>query len=171
MLFYVLFACKCVLFYCHWVATRLQLLVKISYHNILRFLRDVVRRKCPEKWRINSWFLLHNNVPAHQSVLDKDFLATNNVTTLELSPYTPDLAPVDLCMFPQLKSVLEGRCVCDVSDIIKNAMEELKILSQNGFQECFQHFYSHWQKCLVAQWDYLEGNEAYSIVLFCVFQK
>jgi len=31
VLFYVLFACKCVLYYCHRVATQLQL-TKISYH-------------------------------------------------------------------------------------------------------------------------------------------
>ena len=29
--FYVLFVCKCVLYYCHWVATQLQL-TNISYH-------------------------------------------------------------------------------------------------------------------------------------------
>jgi hypothetical protein len=51
--------------------------------------------------------------------------------------------------------------VCDANDIIQNAMEELKSLSQNGFQECFQqHFYSRWQKSLVAQRDYFEGNVA-----------
>jgi hypothetical protein len=46
-------------------------------------LRDAVRRKCPEKGRTNSLFLLHDNAPAHRSVLVKDFLAKNHVTTLE----------------------------------------------------------------------------------------
>jgi hypothetical protein len=31
----------------------------------------------------NSWFLLLENAPAHQSVLIKDFLAKNNVTVME----------------------------------------------------------------------------------------
>jgi hypothetical protein len=57
---------------------------KEMYIDVLRQLRDVVSRKCPEKWRTNSWFLLHDNTPAHQSVLVKDFVAKNNVTTLEL---------------------------------------------------------------------------------------
>jgi hypothetical protein len=43
---------------------------------------DAVRRKHPEKWRTNGWFLLHDNALAHQSILVKDFLANNNVTTL-----------------------------------------------------------------------------------------
>jgi len=36
-------------------------------------------------------------------------------------------------------------------------MEELKILSPNGFQECFQCLYSCCGKCTVAQGDSLEG--------------
>jgi len=71
------------------------------YSDVLRHLRDVVGRKYPEKWTTNSWFLLHDNTPTHQSVLVKDFLENNNVTTLELSQY---LAPTDLYLFPELKS-------------------------------------------------------------------
>jgi hypothetical protein len=52
---------------------------------ILRRLRDAVRRKRPGKWRTNSWFLLHDNAPAHRPVSVKDFLAKNDVTTLEHS--------------------------------------------------------------------------------------
>jgi hypothetical protein len=50
--------------------------------------------------------------------------------------------------------------------VIKNATKELKGLSQNSFQEYFQHFYSTWQKCLFSQGDYFEGNVALVIVLF-----
>jgi hypothetical protein len=50
---------------------------------ILRRLRDAVSRECPERLRTNSWVLLQKNAPAHQSVLVKDFLANNHVTTLE----------------------------------------------------------------------------------------
>jgi histone-lysine N-methyltransferase SETMAR len=71
----------------------------------------------------------------------KNFLTKNNVTKLEHPPYSPDLAPADHFVFPRLKSALKGRGFCDVTDV-KNATEELKRISQNGFQECFQHFYS-----------------------------
>ena len=55
---------------------------------------------------------------------------------------------------------LGGRRFCDATDIIKNATEELKMLSQNGFRECFHNLYSRFQKCIVAQGDCLEGNVA-----------
>jgi transposase len=50
-------------------------------------------------------------------------------------PYSPDLAPVDVY---QLKSALKGWHFCDATDI-NNVMKELKRLSQNDFQEYFQH--------------------------------
>ena len=53
-------------------------------------------------------------------------------------------------LFPRLKSALKGRRFCDVTDIITNATEELKRISQNVFQECFRHLYSPWKKCILA---------------------
>jgi len=87
----------------------------------------------------NSWVFLHDNTPAHRPVLFKDFLAKIKVTTMEHPPYSPNLAAADFYLFPQLKSALKGRRFCDVTEIIKNVTEELKRLSQNGFQECFRH--------------------------------
>ena len=57
------------------------------YIIILRHFSDAVRRKRREEWRINSWFLFHENAPAYRSVLAKDFLANNNVITLGV-PHT-----------------------------------------------------------------------------------
>jgi hypothetical protein len=84
-----------------------------------------------------SWFLAHN-APAHRSDVVKD-----NVTKLQNPPYSPDLAKADFYLFPLLKSALKRRHSCYTIDNIKNATEELKRLSQNGFQKCFQ-LYSRW---------------------------
>jgi hypothetical protein len=58
---------------------------------------------------------------------------------MELPPYSPDLAAADFYLFPQLKSAMKVLRFCDATDIIKNVTEELQRLSQNDFQECFQH--------------------------------
>jgi hypothetical protein len=92
--------------------------------------------------------------------LVKDFLAKNDLTTLQHPTYTPGRAAADLHMFSRLKSALKGQRLCDVTDIIKNATEELKRLPQYGFQECYQRLYRRQQKCLVAQGDYYEANLA-----------
>ena len=54
------------------------------YFDILRYFMDAVRRKGPVKWRLRIWFLFYDHAPAHQSVLVRDILAKNTVTTLEL---------------------------------------------------------------------------------------
>jgi hypothetical protein len=48
--------------------------------DVLRRLRGAIRKKRPEKWRMNGWFLLHENAPAHLSVFIETFWAKNNVT-------------------------------------------------------------------------------------------
>ena len=130
------------------------------YIDVLHRLRDAVRRERHEKWRISSWFPRLNNAPALRSVLVKDFVAKNNVTTLEHPPFSSGPTPVYFYLFSQLKSALKKRHFCDDPDIITNAAEELKRLLQNGFQECFQNLYSQRQKCIFARGDYCEGNVA-----------
>ena len=56
------------------------------YIDILCHLRDVVRKECPENWRTNSWFLLHDDSPAHQSVLVKDFFINEQCDNTGASP-------------------------------------------------------------------------------------
>jgi hypothetical protein len=92
---------------------------KEMYIDMLRRLWDAVRRKRPEKRRTSSWFLLHDNAPAHRAV-GEDFLAKNNVTTLEHPPYSPNMTAADFYLLPRLISSLKGRRFCDATDI-KNA--------------------------------------------------
>ena len=129
------------------------------YFDIIRLLRVAVGRKRRETWRINSWFLFHDNAPTHRSVLVKEFLAKNSVTTLENPPYRSDMVPTDFYLFARLKSALKGRRFCDDNGIIKNATKELKrFFLQISLHECFQRLYIRWQKYIVAQGGYFEGN-------------
>ena len=89
--------------------------------DVLCRLRDTVRSKRDKKWRTSGCFPLHDNAPAHRSVLVMDILAKSSVTTLEHPPYTSDLAAADLYLFPGLKSALKGQRLCDTTDIIENA--------------------------------------------------
>jgi hypothetical protein len=143
---------------------------KEMHTDISRRPTDEVRRKRPEKWRTNSYFLLHDNAPAHWPVLFKGFLSNNSVITLEHPPYSPELVPHDFFLFPQIKLALTEQLFCVATDI-KNAMKKLKRLSQHGFQEFLQHLRSRWQKCTVAKGDCFEGNVVQIIVIFCISQK
>ena len=85
---------------------------------------------------------------------------------MEHPPYSPGVATDNSRLFPRLKSALKGQRFCCTTVIIKNAMEEMKILSQNSLQECFYQLYSRWQMCtpIVVRWDYFETN--YFTVLY-----
>jgi hypothetical protein len=41
------------------------------------------------------------------------------ITEMEHPPYSPDLAPNDLCLFPKMKFALKGRKFQDIEDITK----------------------------------------------------
>ncbi|KAJ4450997.1 hypothetical protein ANN_02433 [Periplaneta americana] len=73
---------------------------KELYVETLRRLWDAVRRKRPEKWVENNWFLMHDNAPAHRAIIVKNFLARHNITALDHPPYSPDLSPPDYFLFP-----------------------------------------------------------------------
>jgi len=142
--------------------------------EILSLPWDVVRRKRLEKnenQKLASSSLKCSRTPA---VFVRDLLATHNVTILEYPRYTPDVAPADFYQFSGLKLALTGRRCCDVNDIIKNATKELKSLSQNGFQECFQHLYSPWQK-YVYLYSFTKGlfwgKGSLKDWLFCISRK
>ena len=62
--------------------------------EVLKRLREQVRRKRPELFANNSWILHHDNAPAHTALPAREFLATKQITVLEHPAYSPDLAPV-----------------------------------------------------------------------------
>ena len=63
------------------------------------------------------------SVPAHRSVLVKDFSGKSYVTTLEHPPYPTDVAPAGFYPFPRMTSTLKGRRFCGATDIITNSTE------------------------------------------------
>ena len=90
---------------------------------------DIFQKETPRKME-NKQFFIHDNAPAHRSVLVKDFVGKKNAITLEHPPYSPDLVSADFYLFPRLRSALKGRRLFDATDIIKNATEELKRLTK-----------------------------------------
>ena len=72
-------------------------------------LRDAVRRKRPELWENQTWILHHDNAPTHVSLHIRSYLAKHQTSVVPHPPYSPDLAPADLFLFPKFKTTLKGR--------------------------------------------------------------
>jgi len=59
------------------------------YLEVLKRLRDAVRRKRPELWRSGEWLLHQDNAPAHTAKSVQQFLTKNGMTTASPPPPTP----------------------------------------------------------------------------------
>jgi transposase len=60
-----------------------------------------------------KWLLIRDNAPVHISLLIHDFLTKHEMTLIPKPPYSPDIAPTDLCL--HLTEILTERttvCVC-----------------------------------------------------------
>ncbi|KAK8772901.1 hypothetical protein V5799_012566 [Amblyomma americanum] len=61
----------------HEYAAHGETIAKEYNRDVLRRLRDAVRRKRPDLWPAGNWRIHHGNAPAHSSHLIQTFLAKN----------------------------------------------------------------------------------------------
>ena len=122
-------------------------------------LRERVRRKQPELWR-NGWILRQNNAPAHNALPVKQLLATKNITVLEQPPYSPNLAPCDFYLFPEIKSVFKGTHFVSAESVKAKTAEVIKNLTEHELRNCFEHWQHRLQLCVNSEGNYFEGNRS-----------
>ena len=116
-------------------------------------------RKRPEAWTNNTWLLQHDNALAHASLRIREFLTKHGTTVVPQPPYSPDLAPADIFLFPQLKSSLKGRRFQTIEEIEENWTWDLRAVPQNKFQDAFQNWKKHWERCIKSGGEYFEGDK------------
>ena len=85
-----------------------QTIIQQIYKEILQLLLRSVRKKRQELWQDKSWLLHHDNARDHNALIIRQFLAKKNIAGLEQPPYSPDLAPCDCFLFPELNGIIKG---------------------------------------------------------------
>jgi hypothetical protein len=78
-----------------------QTVNKEFYLEVLRRLRESIRKKTPESWKAKCSMLHHENAPVHSSLLARDFLTKTDTTAIPQPSYSPDLAPADFSCSPR----------------------------------------------------------------------
>ena len=127
--------------------------------DILRRLRENIRRKRPDLWRAQNWILHDDNAPCHQALLIREFLAqSNTLPLLPHPPYSPDLAPADFFLFPRMKLKLKGRRFVTISEIQSESQRVLDSLTNEDFHTAFQEWQNRWTRCIDAERNYFEGD-------------
>jgi len=104
-------------------------------------------------WKNADWLLHHDSAPAHTSLVVREFLTKNNMTTVPHPAYSPDLAPCNFSVFPKMKLWLKGRHFISVEEIQAESQQALNTLTLADFSECFQKWQNHWDQCIQAQGD------------------
>ena len=115
-----------------------SILHTVTLYEVLRRLRENVRRKRPDQWQNNIRLLHHDNAPAHAALLTRRFLTDNNMTVVPHPSYSPDHAPSDFFLFSELKMKLKKRRFQTVEEIQADSQAVLNTLGENDFQECFK---------------------------------
>jgi hypothetical protein len=87
------------------------------YCEVLRRFLENLRRRGLELWREQTWLLHHDNAPFHTSVLAQQFLAKYKMAVIPHPPHSPDLAPNDFFLFPEMKLKLKGRRFDTIDEI------------------------------------------------------
>jgi len=88
----------------------------------------------------------------------EEILATKQITVLEHPACSPDLARIDIFLFPKIKEILKGRHFDDIDDIRSNTTAALKAIPQNQFQNCFEGWARCWHRCIASQGEYFEDD-------------
>ncbi|UYV73578.1 hypothetical protein LAZ67_10004141 [Cordylochernes scorpioides] len=110
------------------------------YLGIMRCLREAVRLKRPERWQNNDWILHVGNARPHTVHVVLQFLAKHSTIQIPHPPYSPDLAPNYLFLYPKLKMNLKGRKFDHVDLIQAESKATLRNLSKSDFISCFDYW-------------------------------
>ena len=128
------------------------------YSSVLKKqLMPKMRKKRPELVA-NGWLLHQDNAPAHTSRVCQDTIAEIGVELIAHPPYSPDLAPCDFFLFPELKNHIRGRRFESDDQLNAAVTGALKVISKDGLWHVFESWQKRWDKCIEAEGQYFEGT-------------
>ena len=97
----------------------------------------------------------------HNSILVADYLTKMGINTVSQPPYSLDLAPCDIWLFPKFRS-----CRYETIEEMKEAVTKvIDTLTQENFDGTFQRFLERYNKCIAVGGDYFEGDYSFMCVL------
>ena len=129
--------------------------IRVAYYaDLLDQLRTVIREK--RRGKLSKGILLQqDNSRVHTCKIAMDAVERNGFELIPHPTYSPDLAPSDYFLFPNLKKDIRGRHIYSVySDrqILANSVDPDQNAASSQGLHCLpliQEFYSHSQRARV----------------------
>lgn len=125
------------------------------YANLLDKLAEKIREKRPGLAK--KKILFHqDNAPAHKSVVAMAKLHELRFEVLNHPPYSPDLAPSDYYLFPNLKKHLAGRKFSTNEEVIAETERFFEELGESAYKKGIEALEHRWNKCIEIRGEYVE---------------
>lgn len=125
------------------------------YCNLLYQLKDTLSDRREEKLKKGVLFL-QNNTPAHNAGKTMDVLRNLGFEHIDSPPYSPDLAPSDYFLFPNLKRSLKGRKFASDAEVIAAAEQYFSDQTSEFFLEGLKKLDKQCTKCIEMRGEYVE---------------
>ena len=117
--------------------------------------------KRPALFKSGQWHFLPDSTPVYNSILVTDYMTKIGIKTVPQTPYSPDLAPCDFCLFPKLRG-----CRYETIEEMKEAVTKvIDTLTQEDFHGAVQKLLERYNKYIAAGGDYFEWDLSFMCVL------
>ena len=125
------------------------------YASLLDRLNNEIKKKRPHLTK--KKVLLHQeNARVHTCAVAMAKIESLRFELLEHPPYSPDLAPCDYFLFPNLKKWLGGKRFESNEDVITQTNAYFEELPPSYFKDGLKKLEKRWEKCIELNGDYVE---------------
>ena len=127
----------------------------VYYANLLDQLRTAI---C-EKRRGNSLKVFCCNRTARESTLAMDAVERSGYKLIPHPAYSPDLAPTNFFLFPNLKKDIRGLHFQSDEEVVTAVEEWVNRKDPDFFSYGLMALEHHWSKCITLEGNYIEKEE------------
>ena len=133
--------------------------ITIAYYaNLLDQLRTVIREK--RRGKLSKGILLQqDNARVHTYKIAMDAVERNGYELIPHPAYSPDLAPSDYFLFPNLKKDILGGHFWSNEEVIAAVEEWVRDKDPGFFSSGLMALEHHWSKCIILEGNYIKKEE------------
>lgn len=125
------------------------------YASTLCILKEAIKEKRRGKLTAGV-LLLHDNAPVHTARIAKAAVRDCGFEEINHPPYSPDLAPSDYFLFPNLKKDLRGKRFSDDEELKAAINSHFSDKEESYFLQGIEKLISRCNKCIEVMGDYIE---------------
>ena len=130
------------------------------YANLLDQLRTAIREL--RRSKLSKGVLLQqNNARVHTCKVAMDAVERNGCELKPHPAYSPDLAPINFFLFPNLKKDICGRHFRSVEEVVMAVQEWVNGKDPDFFSSRLMAVEHRWSKCIKLEGNYIEKEEVH----------